>query len=246
MVRSKAAKKKREAIAAAEEGGGPAAKVAKTVPRGAAATAAPAAADDGKRDDDGRDPRRVYCSRLPDGWGDGDLEQALAPFGAVEKASVCVDRADASRGFGFVVFEDPSGKVAALAAGFVRGKVDKKTKFAVKVSDVDRDDDDGVCRLWLRRLCPHGSACKFQHPPGRGGPRPESAKVKRCLAFSSKGRCSRGDACEFAHVAAPEKPPRERPAGPKPCFTWARKGKCRKGNACPYAHAAAAAPGDDA
>jgi len=60
------------------------------------------------------------------------------------------------------------------------------------------------------------------------------ASVKKCLEFRKRGRCSRGDACPFAHVA------KEKPApttvGPKRCFTWAKKGKCRKGERCKYAH----------
>ena len=89
--------------------------------------------------------------------------------------------------------------------------------------------------MWLERRCPHGDACKFSHPAGRGGPLVASqASVKKCLEFRKRGRCSRGDACPFAHVA------REKVApvadGPKRCFTWAKKGKCRKGDRCKYAH----------
>ena len=130
----------------------------------------------------------------------------------------------------------------ALEAGFVRGREKserdgtKKEKFAVKISDVDRTaEDDTVCHLWQRFLCPHGDNCKFDHPEGGGGPKPASAKVKKCLEFSKKGRCSRGDACAFAHVAK-EKVERIAADGPKPCFNWKKKGKCRKGDACKFAH----------
>ena len=59
--------------------------------------------------------------------------------------------------------------------------------------------------------------------------------MKKCLEFRKRGRCSRGDACPFAHVAK-EKAPAPVAAGPKRCFTWAKKGKCRKGDRCKYAH----------
>ena len=71
---------------------------------------------------------------------------------------------------------------------------------------------------------------------GRGGPlvASQAPAQKKCLEFRKRGRCSRGDACPFAHVA------KEKPApvadGPKRCFTWAKKGKCRKGERCKYAH----------
>ena len=77
------------------------------------------------------------------------------------------------------------------------------------------------------------------HPAGRGGLLAAAAPaVKKCLEFRKRGKCSRGDACPFAHVAREKAPapPRETAAGPKRCFTWAKKGKCRKGERCKYAH----------
>ena len=91
------------------------------------------------------------------------------------------------------------------------------------------------CCYFLRNICENGDNCKFDHPEGGGGPKPASAKVKKCLEFSKKGRCSRGDACAFAHVAK-EKVERIAADGPKPCFNWKKKGKCRKGDACKFAH----------
>ena len=199
----------------------------------------------GQTKDDGLDCKRVYISRLPNHWGDDDIKAAMSQFGSVKSAQVCRDRArDESRGFGFVVFDAELGKKAALAAAYIRGQAcgdstpgAHKTKFAVKITDVNREDaDSGVCRLWSRFLCPHGEACKFAHPEGLGGPRPESTKVRKCLEFRKKGRCTRGDACEFAHVAKPTDGAVVEHLGPKPCFNWKRKGKCRKGSACPFAH----------
>ena len=125
MVRSKAAAAKRKRL---EEDGGGAAPADAKLPRGAAASARPRGAASVARpprdpnepkEDDGQDPKRAYCSRLPAAWKDDDLRKACEPFGAVARASVVADTAGASRGFGFVVFEDEAGKAAAVAAGAV-------------------------------------------------------------------------------------------------------------------------------
>ena len=141
---------------------------------------------------------------------------------------------NASRGFGFVVFDDESRKAAALEAKYIKGRLPDRSRYACKVSDVNRGSDD-VCRLWLERRCPHGDSCKFSHPAGRGGPLVAAqASAKKCLEFRKRGKCSRGDACPFAHVAKEKSAPVA--DGPKRCFTWAKKGKCRKGDRCKYAH----------
>ena len=220
MVRSKAAQAKRKRLEA-DGASAPPPRRPKT--------------DTQPKEDDGLDPKRVYVSRLPKAWTDEVLAEKFAPFGGVQRASVMLDATtNASRGFGFVVFDDEGGKANALEAKYIKGRLPDRSRYACKVSDVNRGGDD-VCRLWLERRCPHGESCKFSHPAGRGGPLVASqASVKKCLEFRKKGKCSRGDACPFAHVA------REKPKpvadGPKRCFTWAKKGKCRKGDRCKYAH----------
>ena len=220
MVRSKAAQAKRKRLEA-DGASAPPPRRPKT--------------DTQPKEDDGLDPKRVYVSRLPKAWTDEILAEKCGTFGIVARASVMLDATtNASRGFGFVVFDDEGGKANALEAKYIKGRLPDRSRYACKVSDVNRGGDD-VCRLWLERRCPHGDACKFSHPVGRGGPLVASqASVKKCLEFRKRGRCSRGDACPFAHVA------REKVApvadGPKRCFTWAKKGKCRKGDRCKYAH----------
>ena len=135
----------------------------------------------------------------------------------------------------------------------MRGRLSKddgREKYAVRVADVNRGGDD-VCRLWTKHACPHGAACRFEHPPGLGGLLPaRAAKPKKCLEFRASGKCSRGDACPFRHVAKKATPvvggggtadgggtaPPVAAAGPKKCFNWVRKGKCRKGDRCKYDH----------
>ena len=222
MVRSKAAQAKRKRLEA-DGSGAPPPRRPKTV------------ADKQPKEDDGLDPKRVYVSRLPKAWTDDVLAEKCGTFGTVARASVMFDATtNASRGFGFVVFEEETGKANALEAKYIKGRLPDRSRYACKVSDVNRGSDD-VCRLWLERRCPHGDSCKFSHPAGRGGPLVASqASVKKCLEFRKRGRCSRGDACPFAHVAREKVVPVA--DGPKRCFTWAKKGKCRKGERCKYAH----------
>ena len=107
---------------------------------------------------------------------------------------------NASRGA--VLWSSTTNRQGKRAGGEVhQGRRPDRSRYACKVSDVNRGSDD-VCRLWLERRCPHGDSCKFSHPAGRGGPLVASqASVKKCLEFRKRGRCSRGDAAPFAHVA---------------------------------------------
>ena len=248
MVRSKASAAKRKRLEA--EGGAPLPPQQRQKSEDATEDPGTRNKSEGERtgntpkDDDGLDPKRVYVSRLPKSWTDDVLAEKCAPFGAVARASVMQDaETGASRCFGFVVFEDETSKALVLAAKYLKGRLDeggsgKTSRYACKVSDVNRGGDD-TCRLWLEHRCPHGAACTFEHPEGRGGLLTAAAPaVKKCLEFHKRGKCSRGDACPFAHVAREKAPapPREAAAGPKRCFTWAKKGKCRKEERCKYAH----------
>lgn len=60
-------------------------------------------------------------------------------------------------------------------------------------------------------------------------------KTKMC-SFYARGKCSRGQACKFAHKAS------DLVASPdlyrtRPCMVFARSGKCKDGWNCQYAHA---------
>ena len=51
----------------------------------------------------------------------------------------------------------------------------------------------------------------------------EKTVVKKPCSFFAQGKCTKGDACPFAHVSK------------KPC-TFFAQGKCTKGEACPFSH----------
>ncbi|KAJ1451029.1 hypothetical protein M885DRAFT_621125 [Pelagophyceae sp. CCMP2097] len=212
-------------------------------------------APDGHRSELGH---RVYVSRLPPAWRDAELHAAFeAAFGGVQEALVCVSKDDdeASLGFGFVTFTTEESRAAALLKatlkGKIEGKFDKrdpncKRTYAVRVAAVASKDDDGdenknICHLYQRNICPHGDACKFEHPEGQGSclVKSETKKRPKCLAFSARGKCKNGDKCEFEHVFKEDKVAKEPKTGSGNCFNWEKKGSCRKGEKCLFSHAGA-------
>lgn len=61
---------------------------------------------------------------------------------------------------------------------------------------VDATTPDLMCRSWRRlKKCTHMHNCTYQHPP-------EHIVIKQnCFSFQKTGTCSRGDQCNFAHIA---------------------------------------------
>ena len=148
MVRSKAAQAKRKRLEA-DGSGAPPPRRPKT--------------DKQPKEDDGLDPG---ASRLaaPEGWTDEVLAEKCGTFGTVARASVMLDATtNASRGFGFVVFEEETGKANALEAKYIKGRLPDRSRYACKVSDVNRGSDD-VCRLWLERRCPAAARASSRIP----------------------------------------------------------------------------------
>ena len=81
-------------------------------------------------------------------------------------------------------------------------------------------------------------------------------KLKKCMSFKSKGKCSKGDSCPFLHdkklakVIAKKTPKDDKlvPDGRiKLCHTMQKTGKCRKGDSCIFSHSIVkgVAAGDD-
>lgn len=59
----------------------------------------------------------IYVGNLPYNMTDGELEQAFAPHGAVDRAKVIIDRnTSRSRGFGFVEMTNDAEGQAAIEA----------------------------------------------------------------------------------------------------------------------------------
>lgn len=107
---------------------------------------------------------------------------------------------------------------------------------------------------WQRFNCTRGDDCKFAHEgPGACetvGIAYQGRKFQ-CLSFKSKGKCSKGSACLFLHVAREKKKSAAVVAGDESaesqtghaaakkvgiCSSYKKKGKCRKGDRCPYSH----------
>merc|ERR1712050_443154 len=64
--------------------------------------------------------------------------------------------------------------------------------------------------------------------------RDESFKHRiRCMFFA-KGRCNRGEACQFSHNMEDEGPA-PMVMESEPCKFWAR-GRCMRGSSCAYVH----------
>ena len=58
---------------------------------------------------------KLYVGNLPYSFGDSDMEQAFAEFGAVNSAKVIMDRdSGRSKGFGFVEMGSPAEAQAAI------------------------------------------------------------------------------------------------------------------------------------
>ena len=61
--------------------------------------------------------KKMFVGGLPYAWNDGDLEDLFAEHGAVESATIIMDReTNRSRGFGFVEMSNDSEAEAAIAA----------------------------------------------------------------------------------------------------------------------------------
>ncbi|GMF48527.1 unnamed protein product [Phytophthora fragariaefolia] len=145
---------------------------------------------------------------------------------------------------------------------------------APKVEQTQATSDAPVCINFQKGKCKRGSACKFQHLLGNGNeeeaaveenvdaevpeeevPEEEETRAEEgapvCQNFQ-KGKCKRGSACRFRHVAAPAggyKDPEEeswkapvRVALPVAAVAEVavcrnfQNGKCMRGASCRFAH----------
>lgn len=216
------------------------------------------------KDDTIDDDKKVFVSRLPNKWSEEQLATHFqACFGTVISATIKWDtKNECSLGYGYVVFESEASRKMAVDQGSMHAK--KKTIMIKAVERIEnalgRGRDQGICFLWQRSACVKGSDCKFKHE-GPGACIKVSAfgegKLKKCMSFKSKGKCSKGDGCPFLHAVKPVKAAHTKiiataddedfsevdneekannEARIKHCHTFQKSGKCRKGDSCKFSH----------
>ena len=204
-----------------------------------------------------------YCYTFKNDGSCDNVDCQYAPCNGVSLERVEVAEQDTnpvleSIGSGLVVFEDKEGMQNAL---------DQKSlhlaRRIIKISPyLDQDSRDSkICYAWTQFRCKHGDDCKFVHE-GDGAierhSQPYRGRAFQCLSFRTKGKCSKGDACQFLHVEANgdgKRKIRQRATETKDadadihgngngdsvkkglCNMFKKKGKCRKGDRCPYSHA---------
>jgi hypothetical protein len=214
-----------------------------------------------EKDDTLDDDKKVFVSRLPNKWSEEQLATHFqACFGTVISATIKWDtKNECSLGYGYVVFESEASKNMAVNQGSIHAK--KKT---IMIRAVEREEnalgrgrDQGICFLWQRFACVKGCECKFSHD-GPGACVQVSAfgegKLKKCMSFKSKGKCSKGDGCPFLHALKPVKAAHTKIVATddlveedievktnkeeriKHCHMFQKSGKCRKGDSCKFSH----------
>lgn len=83
-----------------------------------------------------------------------------------------------------------------------------------------RNNDNYVCKHWLKGLCKKGDACDYLHEYNL-------RKMSECQFFNQNGYCQNGDECLYVHVKEDSKLPL--------CEDY-NKGFCEKGPRCPNRH----------
>ena len=131
----------------------------------------------------------------------------------------------------------------------------KQIKISPYLSKEERERGEGIniCHAWTEFRCRHGDSCCFSHD-GTGGVEKASAPYQgrhfQCLSYRKKGKCSKGDACQFLHIKGETRAAKseagkataevvedgESPKKKGICNTFVKKGKCRKGDKCKYLH----------
>ena len=80
---------------------------------------------------------KVFCGGLSWGTDELGLQMAMTDFGPVKEVKIVMDRdTNKSKGFGFVIFDDPSGAEAAIAAATV--SLDGRTVNIQEANDKPR------------------------------------------------------------------------------------------------------------
>lgn len=128
-----------------------------------------------------REQHKILVVGLPPGSTSADLTKLVKPIGNPLSATMAVGADGRERGFGFVQFADEATQQRAIAA------LDK-TALAGRTLNVRAVEE--------RAPGSGGGASNQQRTAGQRGGRP-------CYEFA-RGRCSRGAACKWAHIAPPQ------------------------------------------
>ena len=131
-----------------------------------------------------REKRKILVVGLPPGSTSADLQKLVKPYGNPLNASMAVDADGRERGFGFVQFADAATQQAAIAA------LDKMA-LAGRTLNVRAVED----RAPADRGGTHSAAAAMPHSGAKGRP---------CYDFGRTGKCARGAACKWAHIAPPK------------------------------------------
>jgi cleavage and polyadenylation specificity factor subunit 4 len=84
----------------------------------------------------------------------------------------------------------------------------------------NRNNDNYVCKHWLKALCKKGDACDYLHEYNL-------RKMSECQFYNQNGYCQNGDECLYLHVKEESRLP--------PCEDYNR-GFCEKGPRCGKRH----------
>ena len=131
-----------------------------------------------------REKHKILVVGLPPGSTSADLQKLVKPYGNPLNASMAVDADGRERGFGFVQFADAVTQQAAIAA------LDKMA-LAGRTLNVRAVED----RAPADRGGTHSAAAAMPHSGAKGRP---------CYDFGRTGKCARGAACKWAHIAPPK------------------------------------------
>ena len=132
-----------------------------------------------------REQHKILVVGLPPGSTSADLQKLVKSIGNPLNASMAVDADGRERGFGFVQFADAATQQAAIAA------LDK-TALAGRTLNVRAVEDRAPSDRGGRQSAPADQQPHF------------GAKGRPCYDFGRTGKCARGAACKWAHIAPPK------------------------------------------
>jgi RNA recognition motif-containing protein len=148
------------------------------------------------------DSQKIIVVGIPKSMDDTGLSDLFSRFGTVADAKVVFDTSTKqSRGFGFVTFTAISSVKKAIEA-------------------MDKQTIEGGRTLNVRHLIPKD---KFEKKETN-----DSKTKQRPCWLLRKGKCTKGDACNFSHEI------KDGEFGS--CFEYVQAGTCKRGDKCIFSH----------